>query len=202
MANSMNLLQITTTPAQIQISTTRASLESPGVRMPRQNVRVNRGGIHIQSRPAQMNIDSYAARSSMGYGNYNPVDFMREEAQRAWQLTRDGVSKMVDNGNALARGQSPAEIAAQNHRANFSIETFTDFIPKTGPVITVTEGMIDVDVRPNEVTIDWEHIQAERMIFNPGSVEITVKQHAEVKIEFVGEPLYFPASANPNYSGS
>ena len=200
MANSSNLLQITTRPAKIEVKTTRASLESPGnKRMARQNVQVQRPGFRMDSRPSRLNIDSYAARSSMGMGNFNPIDFMREEAQRGWQITREGVGRIAEDGNSLARGSSPAEIATQHRRANYNIETFVEFLPKVGPEFSVNEGFLNVDISPNEVRIDWEHLQAERKIFNPGNVEIEIVQHHEVVIEFVGRPLYFPPSASPDY---
>ncbi|MCL2754521.1 MAG: DUF6470 family protein [Oscillospiraceae bacterium] len=200
MANSSNLLQITTKPAKIDVRTTRASLEAPGGRrMPKQNVQVQRGGVRMDSRPSKLNVDTYAARSSMGYGNYNPVDFMREEAQRGWDIARAGVERIVSDGNSFARGSSPAEVAVSNGRANFNIETFVDFIPKVGPEFSVDEGYLHVDIGANDVNINWEYLDAERQIFNPGSIEIEVLQYAEVIIEFVGRPLYFPPSADPNY---
>lgn len=200
MANSSNLLQITTRPAKIEVRTTRASLEAPGnKRMPRQNVQVQRGGFRMDSRPSRLNIDTYAARSSMGPGHFNPVDFMRDEAQRGWQIAREGVERIVGDGNSLARGSSPAEIATQHRRANFNIETFVEFLPKAGPEFSVNEGYLNIDIGPNNVVIDWEHLEAERKIFNPGNIEIEVLQYPEVVIEFVGRPLYFPPSADPNY---
>jgi hypothetical protein len=168
--------------------------------MPRQNVQVNRGGIRMESRPAQLNIDTYQARASMGLGHMNIIDFAKDEAQRAWQLTREGTTRIVENGNALARGSSPVEVAVQNNRASFHIETVMEYIPKVGPEFSATDGFLDVDIGRNEVVIDWEHIQAERAIFHPGSVDIVVTQHAEVVIEYVGPQLYFPPSADPNYT--
>jgi hypothetical protein len=167
--------------------------------MPRPNVQVQRGGFRMDSRPAQLQIDQYAARSSMGLGHYNPIDFMRDEVQRAWQLAREGVERSVENGNALARGSSPAEVAVQNRRGNFNIETFVDFIPKTGPEFSVVDGMLEIDISPNRVNIEWEHIQAERAIYHPGSVDVVVTQYPEIQIEFVGPIQYFPPSANPDY---
>jgi len=200
MANSANLLRITTVPAQIEIRSTRASLEAPGGRrLPRPNVQVTRPGIRQQSRPAQLNIDSYAARASLGHGTMNPFDFTRDIVQRAWQQAEQGTIRIVEDGNMLARGSTAVELAVNHQRANFHLETAVNFLPTTGPEFSVTEGYLDLDISPNDVSIDWEHIQAERMIFNPGSVDVTVVQHPEVIVEFVGEPLYFPPSANPNY---
>jgi hypothetical protein len=153
----------------------------------------------MESRAAQLQIDSYAARSSTGPAGMNTFDFTREEASRAWQVSREGVSRMVEDGNALARGSSPVEIAVQHNRARFNIETITDFIPKSGSELSVADGYLNVDISPNEVSIDWEHLFAERAVFHAGSIDIEVIQYPEVIIEFVGPALYFPPSANPDY---
>ena len=199
MASSANLLQITTKPIELQISTQRASLESPRIRMPKQNVQVNRPGVRMESRAAKLNIDTYAARSSMGIGSMKSIDFMREEAQRGWNLSREGTERIVENGNSLARGSSPVDIAVQNNRAGFTIETFVEFIPKTGPEFSVEEGMLDIDIGANEVGIDWELSLFDEVIYHPAVFDVVVAQYPEVIIEFIGDPLYFPPSANPNY---
>lgn len=163
------------------------------------NKQTQRGGFKFETVPTRINIDSYAARSSMGMGNLNMSDFYKEEAQRGWQLTREGVAKMVDDGNALGRGSTPVEIAVKNHRAGFSIQTIVDFIPKHKTDISWQEGSITRDYQMDNINIDWEHLQAERLIFNPGRVEVLVDQYPNVEIEFVGDPIYVPPSANPNY---
>jgi hypothetical protein len=170
--------------------------------MPRHNVQVNRPVMRVDTRPAQMNLDSYSARSSTGPAGMNTFDFMRDEVSRAWQTAREGTVRIVEDGNALARGSSPVEIAVQHNRANFNIETITDFIPRQGVTFSPTPGEINVDIQPNEVSIDWEHLFAERAIYHAGSIDVQVVQYPEVVIEFVGPILYFPPSANPDYTPS
>jgi hypothetical protein len=194
-----SLLRISTVPVRIEINVTRASLESPGKQLPRMSVRTDRGGFRMEARPARLNIDSYQARASMGYGTMNTRDVIREEAQRGIRLAYEGTARIVEEGNSLARGSTPVDVARQNVRSTFSIETVMDFIPKTGADITYQEGVLNINYQMDNVNIDWEHLEASRLIFNPGSVEINVAQHGKVEIEYVGEPIYVPPSANPNY---
>jgi hypothetical protein len=153
----------------------------------------------MDSTPTRINIDTYAARSSLGMGHLNMGDFYREEAGRGWELTRDGVAKIVENGNSLGRGSSPVEIAVQNHRAGFNIQVAVEFLPKQRADISWQPGSLDVELQQDQIHIDWEHLQAERLIFNPGRIEVVVDQYPSVEIEFVGDPIYVPPSANPNY---
>ncbi|MDR0196923.1 MAG: DUF6470 family protein, partial [Oscillospiraceae bacterium] len=153
-----------------------------------------------EAKPAKINIDTYAARSSMGYGKYNMPDFYKNEAQRGIKLSYQGVASLVEDGNELARGNTPAEIANRNVRAGFSIQTVMDFIPKGGADITYEAGVLNINYEVDDVNVDWENLEAARLIFNPGLVEISVAQHPKVEITYVGEPIYVPPSANPSYA--
>jgi hypothetical protein len=196
---SPNLLQINTVPVKIEINVTRASLESPGKQLPRMNVRTERGGFRMEATPARLNIDTYAARSSMGLGHQNMTDFTRDEAQRGIRLAYQGTARIVEDGNELARGSSPVDMAVKNVRAGFTIQTVMDFIPKTGADVSFDDGVLNINYQLDDVSVDWEHLEASRLIFNPGTVEINVAQHGKVEIEYVGDPIYVPPSANPNY---
>ena len=37
--------------------------------------------------------------------------------------------------------------------------------------------------------------------FIPGSIEFVVSQMPDLEIEYLGDPIYFPRSADPNYKG-
>ena len=71
-----NLLKITSIPISIEVNVTNGSLKAPEDKEPLK-IDINRtpGGYKMESRPAKINIDTYAARSSMGYGEYNASDF-------------------------------------------------------------------------------------------------------------------------------
>jgi len=167
--------------------------------MPRMNIRTEKGGFRMEAKPIRVNIDTYSARSSMGMGNLNMSDFYGEEAQRGIRLAYQGTARIVEDGNSVGRGSSPVDMAVKNQRAGFSIETVMDFIPKGGADISWEKGVLNINYQVDNVNIDWEHLEASRLIFNPGSVEIAVAEHGKVEIEYVGEPIYVPPSANPNY---
>jgi hypothetical protein len=154
----------------------------------------------MEARPARLNIDSYQARASVSPAGQRTSDVIRDEGQKGIRIAYQGTARIVEEGNQIARGSSPVDIAVQNQRAGFSIETFMDFIPKTGPDFSYDAGVLNINYQVDDKNIDWEHLEAARLIFNPGSVEINVTEHARVEIEYVGEPIYVPPSANPNYA--
>lgn len=99
----------------------------------------------------------------------------------------------------LARGAKASEIALQNARAGATVETIMEFLPKEGADITFEAGTLNIEYQMGSQEIDWDVTPQLPMEFIPGSVELIVKDFPRVEIEYVGDPIYFPVSANPSY---
>lgn len=194
-----NLLQITTIPISIEIKITNAKLEFSDDRQPKVNITNTQGGYVMQAEPIRVNIDTYEARKSLGYGHMTDGDMMKQKAQEGFSLAFQGTAKVSTQGDQLARGMSASEIAIQNARAGATVETIMEFLPKEGADITFDEGKLNIDYQLGEQGIDWDVVQRLPMEFIPGNVEFIVRDRPRVEIEYVGEPIYVPASANPNY---
>ena len=89
--------------------------------------------------------------------------------------------------------------AAQQMRAGATIETAIDFLPKGGADVSFDKGTLSINYTPTDINIDWENINSSVVEFVPGNIEFIVKEHPRVEIEYVGEPIYVPPSANPAY---
>ena len=194
-----NLLQITTIPISIEIKITNAKLEFSDDRQPKVNITNTQGGYVMQAEPIRVNIDTYEARKSLGYGHMNDGDMMKQKAQEGFSLAFQGTAKVSTQGDQLARGMSASEIAIQNARAGATVETIMEFLPKEGADITFDGGKLNIDYQLGEQNIDWDVVQRLPMEFIPGNVEFIVRDRPRVEIEYIGEPIYVPASANPNY---
>lgn len=198
-----NLLEITTVPIKVEINITKGSFTNPRVNNPdkafKMDIQTNNGKLEIHSEPQKINIDTYAARSSMGYGQYNNTDLIKTKGQDAIRLAYEGTARISSQGNQLARGATSAEIAAQNARAGQTIQTIMDFIPKTGADITFDKGVLNINVEASDVNIDWENAAMMPYEFTPGKVEFSVAQMPSVEIEYTGGPIYVPASSDPDY---
>ena len=194
-----NLLQITTIPISIEIKITNAKLEFSDDRQPKVNITNTQGGYVMQAEPIRVNIDTYEARKSLGYGHMTDGDMMKQKAQEGFSLAFQGTAKVSTQGDQLARGMTASEIAIQNARAGATVETIMEFLPKEGADITFDGGKLNIDYQLGEQDIDWDVVQRLPMEFIPGNVEFIVRDRPRVEIEYVGEPIYVPASANPNY---
>lgn len=195
-----NLLQITTIPIKIEIKVTNAKFEhSQEYTQPKVNIKSTNGGYVMQAEPLKLNIDTYEARKSLGYGNMTDGDMLAQKAQDGFSIAFQGTAKVAAEGDQLARGASPSEIALSNARAGATVQTIMEFLPKEGADITFDAGTLNIEYQMGEQDIDWDIHPDSPLEFIPGSVEFIVRDRPRVEIEYVGDPIYVPPSANPNY---
>ena len=195
-----NLLQITTIPIQIEIKVTNARFEhSDEYVQPQVNIKSRNGGFVMEAEPLKLNIDTYQARKSMGFGHMTDGDMLKQKAQEGWSIAFQGTAKDVSEGDQLARGASPAEIALNNARAGATVQTIMEFLPKEGADATFEAGKLNIEYQMGSQDIDWNIHPDSPLEFIPGSVEFIVHDRPRVEIEYIGDPIYVPPSANPNY---
>lgn len=198
-----NLLSITTIPIKVELNIVQGGMRNPRVNNPdaafKMDIETKDGNLQIHSEPMKIHIDTYAARSSLGYGNYNNLDLFKKKSEEGFRLAYEGTAKIASDGNQLARGVSPSEIAAQHMRAGQTVQTIMDFLPKTGADVTFEDGVLNINYEVGDVNIDWENAQMMPYEFTPGRVEISIAQMPRVEIEYLGGPIYVPPSADPNY---
>ncbi len=199
-----NLLQITTIPIQIEIKITNAKYEPSEdfERQPKVNITTKNGGYVMEAEPLKLNIDTYQARRSLGPGHMNNGDILKQKAQEGFSIAFQGTARVASEGNMLAKGMSPAEIAINNARAGATVETIMEFLPKEGADITFDAGKLNIEYQMGSQDFDWDVHSQLPMEFIPGNVELIVRDRPRVEIEYVGEPIYVPPSANPNYEPS
>ncbi len=196
----MNLLQINTIPIQIEIKITNATYKPvEGDKQPKVNITTRNGGYVMEAEPLKLNIDTYEARASLGPGHMTDGDILAQKAQEGFTIAYQGSARVANEGNQLARGMSPSEIAINNARAGATVSTIMEFLPKGGANITFDEGKLNIEYQMGEQDIDWDVTPQLPMEFIPGSVELIVRDRPRVEIEYVGDPIYVPPSANPNY---
>ncbi|MGN0578287.1 MAG: DUF6470 family protein [Ruminiclostridium sp.] len=198
-----NLLDITSVPIKVEINIKKGEFVNPKAGNPdlalKMDIQTTPGRLKIQSEPTKINIDTYAARSSMGYGHYNNGDLIKKESEKGFSVAYEGTARIVNEGNQLVRGASPAQIAAQNNRAGQTIQTVMEFLPKTGADVTFDKGVLNINYEVGDVGIDWENAAAIPFEYTPGKVEFQVTQMPSVEIEYTGGPIYVPARSDPDY---
>lgn len=190
------LLSISSVPISVEITVNRAKLQYNN-QLPKVQISRERGGFQMEAEPIRMKMDSTKMHDSIGLKS--PDSLMRDCKSESMKITYQAIASMVQDGNRLMETNSytPARIAAAHNMK--SIETVLEFLPKEGPEISWSGGTLSVKYEADKLNFNWDLHPKQSFEFVPGSIEFQVKNYPKVNIEYVGEPIYVPASANPNY---
>ena len=82
--------------------------------------------------------------------------------------------------------------------AQTNVTTGIGFIPSVGADISWTPADLAIDFAPASVNFEPE-VQKTESVYVPGELNVNVEQYPRVEIEYIGEPMYVPPSANPAY---
>lgn len=190
------LLQITSVPIQIDVTVTRAKLQYNN-QAPKVNVSRDKGGLKLQANPIKMQIDNQPVRDSLDLKTSQGLT--KDFGDEGFSVSYQAIAKIVQEGDALLDAQhiSPAQIAAQQNTR--SIESILSFLPSESPDISWSDGTLNIQYTADSMNFDWDVSQMAGFEFIPASIEFIIKEMPRVDIEYIGEPIYVPPSANPNY---
>ena len=102
-------------------------------------------------------------------------------------------------GSALTAERFRTDIIdVYKRQAQSNVTTGFTYLPAVGPDISWTPADLAIDYTPAQVEF---HPQTETKpaVYIPGELNVNVEQYPKVEIEYVGEPMYVPPSANPSY---
>ena len=168
----------------------------------RQNIEP--GGIEIHTTEAKVDIDTKAARESMGFGNMFDDTMVKLYAQRGKEACAEFTKRTAQDGEAMVRQRMFGAQLAKKHffedRRVEPSQAVLTYIPSEEPDITVTKGNVEINLNPTELNIDWANTDIVPYQLDRGTVNFTVVQKAYIDIIYMGEPDYFPDSAEPAFS--
>ncbi|MCR4925814.1 MAG: DUF6470 family protein [Clostridiales bacterium] len=195
------LLELNTTNIQMEMHITPAKLQystqAPSYEMTRQ-----KGGLEISSTPARLNIDTYEARSSMGFKK--ALDAGRQVAEQSFQSAKDGITSTMQGGNALMNIQNKqnnliGQLAFDNVLQSTSSDVQLAFLPSTPANISWEPHDLSMRYEMDKLNFEWRTSDTPDMEYTPAKIEFLVKEYPKLEITYVGGPIYAPPSADPNY---
>lgn len=188
------LLSIKHIPIKIEVNVTNAQLKPREADPLEPSVRISKSsdGVRVAAQPYKVDI------SSQKLDSYVPTNIQPSQLT----LTYDAVAKM---GGAEGSSES-ANTTAVSRSSSQSIETILSRLPKTkDSSISYSDGTLSIhySMINNDSGSDIGSISDLKNGFEfvPGNIEFIVSQMPELEIEYLGDPLYFPRSADPNYKG-
>lgn len=167
----------------------------------RQNT--NPGGIEVHTTDADVNVDTKAARESLGLGHMSDASMVKMYAQRGQRDCAEFTVKTAQDGEKMVRQRmSPAQLAKMHYWQDRRVEPSQaqlTFIPSEDADVDVQRGGVDITHHPTEVNIDWANTGIVPYQLDRGTVNFTIVQRAYVDIMYMGSPDYFPDSAAPEF---
>ena len=194
----MNVLKITTTPIKLSMTSQRARLET-GIPNPEVDMVTTRGRYNMHSKNIRVNIDTFQSRKDMGFRTAKGL--MQDSAEAGEQAAMEATAQYAEIGNQMAQIQNGANLPDILYQQKLAYHPSADkpYIPMAGPEISWEPGSLDLDYIPGSVSFTpMVDLQSGKYI--PGELNINVEQYPKVEIEYTGDPIYTPPSANPNYN--
>lgn len=194
------LIEIQTVPIEIEMKTTHARMEFKRGTAEMELSR-DKGGLSIKSRPIRVNIDTFEARNSI---TPTAVRSIEQGADRGVQAAYEATASYARHGQLFVEAQlsedTVAKIAQETQTKAFNADRTPEltFLPSTGPEITWQEGHMDIHYEMDKLNFDWQ-VDNGNYEFIPGDIEFLMTQRPDVIIKYVGDPIYVPPSASPNY---
>lgn len=195
------LIKITTIPISYELKINDARLERKSGTADLEISR-DKGGMHIKSKPIRVKLDTFEARNSYVPTTKRAIAQAAQDGKTAAyeataQFAREGQlmlkTKLGEGGEALNR------IFAQR-TAMPTGEFQLDFIPKTGANINWEDSSLLIEYQMDKLNFDWKIGQG-NVEFIPGDIELSISQYPDVKIEYMGDPIYVPPSAAAHFTG-
>ncbi len=192
------LLEIQTVPISIEFKVTPAVLQRTQATADLE-IQREKNGLRIKSRPIQLNIDTFNARSSIFDTPLQSIDtFAQKGKDAAYAATarfaREGNMLLDIHLNEDALTQIGASRIAEQQK-DFNIE----FLPSAPPEINWTPGDMQIEYEMDKLNFEWKTNQGD-FEFVPANIEFNVTQHPQVIIKYIGSPIYVPKSASPDYA--
>lgn len=184
-------LRITTRHGLVGINTTQGKM----------NINYGKSNFRIQTKKPKMNmeitqpkvkIDQSKPLAEIGLKKIS--DFIKTNAGKGKQVCSQGISRIVQQGNELARIETGSNAISSQARYNafdqYKKEVNIDFIPKSRPQVDLQEGKVDINLEKGEVSIQSKP-QEVNLDYNVGKIEVYLRQKPFIDIEYTGNNLDF-----------
>lgn len=152
------------------------------------------GGLEVHTTDAVIEVDTTAARESMGLGQLSDRAMIEHFVEKAKQACKDFARREVKTGTDIARNRTTRIEALKRDyiQKHLPKDTMTVFYPGVPAEVDVHPGTTDISHHPTEVSIDWADTQIVPYELEKGTVSFDIVRRAYVDITYLGDPNYFP----------
>ena len=191
------LLSITRIPIKVEVKVQRPEFRPVENSTPPSapSVQVSagqNGGLRLQAQPYRVDLSE-----SRNYDTYVPS----AGSDGGITLTYQAVARLADGGNSGVKlPQEDSQHQFKTQRALRSIESVLQSLPKSkNSAVSYSDGTLSINYQISNASAVADTKDIPAFEFIPGSIEFIISQMPQLDIEYLGDPIYFPRSADPNY---
>lgn len=194
------LIQITTIPISYELKVQKARVERHRSTAQLEISREKGGGFQIKNQPIKVRLDTFEARNSMLPSTPTSV---KQAAEKGKQAAAEATAKWAADNHLMMKAPMGEDVAGQIAERDFMNNLKTGefemgFIPKAGPDIQWTEPDITMQYEMDKLNFNLKIANGDFQ-FIPGDISLDITQMPDVRIEYIGGPMYVPPSADPSY---
>lgn len=192
------LLRITTIPITYELKVQNARLEYKNSTAELEISR-NEGGMRIKSRPIKINLDTFEARNSVIPTTRESI---RRSAQQGKNAAYEATATLASEGQLLLKAKLGEDMLSQVFAQRNQLPTGDfniGFIPTAGPNIQWSQPDLTIAYEMDKLNFDLK-VANGNFEFIPGDIQVMITQQPDVKIEYIGKPIYVPPSSAEHFS--
>ncbi len=190
------LLKITTVPLKFEMTVNNARLEykNPNAQL---QISKDAGGLKIKSDPIKLDIDSFEC-----YNCINPTTrtSIKNAAEKGKMAAYEATAAYAQEGKLFLNAKIGEDVIGKIAASKMEVNTNVGiaFTPTARPELNWSDPEITMEYELDKLNFDWKVMNG-NFEFIPGNIEISITQQPDVVIEYIGNPVYVPPSADPDY---
>lgn len=184
---SIASLSIRTSPTVLNYHSQPAKIHIENPKGSQLDIKIEQPQLEMQSTQPKVLIDQSQCFAESGLKSIGAL--ISDTASFAYSKGLEAIGKIVDQGNQMAdvhKGDPIPDQAAYNAYDQFVREWNIVTMPRSRPDITVIEGKVNITVKRGQVQNNTR-LQLPKITYNPGKLDIYVKQHYSIKINVVND---------------
>lgn len=178
------LLKIQTVPIKIEAQRTKAQFKE--VEMPIKQAPQSKP-VQIRQ-PAQHQVIQQQKQMEVQHQAIAAQDAARRSSQQVQAQAYDSQQGTAPISDVAATEQTALPLTGQGGNAPQPSVEAQPFVSRSS-----------FDYQMDRETFEWNNSEMPQLEYVPSTIEYSVTQYPDVIIEYVGDPIYVPASSNPNY---
>lgn len=187
-----SILEIRTTPISIEYKINKARYEIVNTNASIETTNNNSGhNMHMK----HIELDTFKGKYSTEIKN--DIKMVGDLKKGSIRTTYDATDSYEGKGNMLnvnTRDNSIGEIALKRFNSDISF----NFIQMAGNDREWDSIEFKIKHEMDKFSFDWK-INKPEIKFIPSNIEIIIKEYPRLEINYMGKPIYVPASADPDY---